>query len=746
MKKIFLSMLMCAALICSYAQVMPAKYQEARGYYNRLAYSEAIPLLIEECIGKKNRFLEADIMLADCYRQTNQYVLAEGEYAIVCQDVRLKDDKQKLYYAQILQINKKYEQAALWYRKYLEKFPTDKRAQNQAVACDNIAQFNTGKNLYVTNLPFNTDGYDFGACIYNNVLYYTSTGGKQNDLKAKDINLWTGEHFMDLYTSRILQSDTASDMFTKAEILPKTVNTKYNEGPLCFNAAGTKVFFTRNYYNPEEGAKMKYSSDREANLNIYEADVVGANWEKIRKLPFNSKEYSCGHPAWDETDSTLYFSSDMPGGVGGTDIWKVRYGSGKWGKPVNPGAVVNTEGDEMFPTFAPDKTFYFASDGHGGLGGLDIFSAKFAGNELSEVKNMGTPLNSSYDDFAYLVNDSKTVGFFSSDRPGGKGEDDIYRFADINYQLEVLVMNKFTKAPISSAHVLLKREEKLKADLKMDAKGLVVTPVDAGITYQLAADAPGFLPATISKTIEENEKKPLQKVTVELQPMVLQVKVIDAASKAPIPGVNISFSSPCGNISKNNQTGESGTVHYSVQENCTYSILATTKSYLPKPATQMTTTLKDTAFVLIELVQITEKAITLNNIYYDFDKWDIRPEAEADLSMLLTFMRDNPEAIVELSSHTDARGDDKYNQMLSQKRAQSAVNWLVARGVSETKIKPVGYGEKQPVNNCTNNVKCTEEEHQRNRRTEFKVLNAGEIINSRTKEKIEVDPCKNCLF
>ena len=228
--------------------------------------------------------------------------------------------------------------------------------------------------------------------------------------------------------------------------------------------------------------------------------------------------------------------------------------------------------------------------------------------------------------------------------------------------------------------------------------------------------------------------------------MVLQVQVIKAETKAPIAGAAISFSSACNNVQKNNTTDETGKINYSVMNNCTYSILAKAKSYLPKPATEITTTLIDTTFVVIELEQVSEKAIALNNIYYDFDKWDIRPEAEIDLNMLLSFMKENPEAQVELSSHTDARGDDAYNLILSQKRAQSAVSWLVMHGVNENKIKPVGYGESKPVNNCVNNIKCSEDEHQRNRRTEFKVLNAGEIINSRVKEQIMVDPCRNCLF
>lgn len=746
MKRIFFLILFSIGYFSNFAQVMPAAYQQGRDLYQRLAYSEAIPFLIKECTGNKNKFLEADIMLADCYRQTNQYKLAEGEYAIVCQDVRLKDDKQKLYYAQVLQTNQKYDKAAEWYGKYLEKFPMDSRAKNQKLASENVAQFTSGKKLYITNLPFNTNGYDFGACINKNTLYFTSTGGKVDDVKAKDINAWTGERFMNLYSTEIQQSDTASDIFTTAAILPNAVNTKYNEGPLCFNKDNTKVYFTRNQYNPEEKAKIAYSKEREANLSIYEATIENGNWTKIKELPFNSKQFSCGHPALDEDNKTLYFSSTMPGGFGGSDIWKVKYDGDKWEKPVNIGTSINTEGEEMFPTFDNSKTFYFASDGQGGIGGLDIFSSKMTDNGIVDLKNLGTPINSSYDDFAYLINDDKTVGFFSSDRPNGKGEDDIYRFADIEYKLEILVIHKHNKSAIANAHVQVKNGEQIKNYDYTNTDGKLIIPVEPGTTYKLQADALGYLPATVSKTIIENEKQALQKVVIELEPMVMQVKVINDVTKAPIPNAKLTCSSPCQQSVKVNSTDENGKINYAVQDKCTYTLEASAKSYLPKPASQYTITLVDTTYVIIELTQITEKAIALNNIYYDFDKWNIRPEAEEDLNMLLAFMKNNPDAIVELSSHTDARGDDAYNLSLSQKRAQSAVTWLVMHGISDSKIKPVGYGETKPVNNCRNNIKCTEEEHQRNRRTEFKVLNAGEIINSTTKERIVVDPCNNCLF
>lgn len=745
MKKI-LVMVMIGMYYLASAQLVPAIYQQARDLYNRLAYSEAIPLLLKECTGKNNRFLDADIMLADCYRKTNQYNLAEIEYAIVCQDKRLKDNRQKLYYAQVLQTNQKYDEAAKWYQNYLQSFPNDRLAQNQLKACENINKYILKNNIYITNLPFNTDGYDFGASIFGNTLYYTSTGGKEKNIKPKDINSWTGERFMNLFTVNIEQSDTASDAFSAASSLPKNVNTKFNEGPLCFNKDGSKVYFTRNQFNPEEKAKLAYSKEKEANLSIFEATINNGNWTNIKELPFNSKQFSCGHPALDEPNNTLYFSSTMPGGFGASDIWKVTYDGDKWSKPTNLGATINTEGEEMFPTFDSDKNFYFASSGLGGLGGLDIFSSKLDNNKITEIKNLGTPINSSYDDFAYLINSDKTVGFFSSNRPGGKGEDDIYRFSNIQYKLEITVLNKNNKSPLPNANISIKHKDMPLISLTADNDGKAITSIGAGNTYKIDADLQGYMPAAVSKRIIENEKQPIQKITIELSPMVLQVVVVNASTKSPIPNATITCSSPCQQNNRINLSDDEGKINYSVMDKCKYTVNATAKSYLPASPKEVTITQKDSTHIVIELTQITDKAITLNNIYYDFNKWNIRNEAESDLTMLLTFMNNNPAAIVELSSHTDARGDDNYNLKLSQRRAQSAVDWLVARGIDESKIKPVGYGEKKPVNDCVNNVKCSEEQHQLNRRTEFKVLNAGEIINSKVKEQVVVDPCKNCLF
>lgn len=749
MKKKIISLCTCVCLCVSiFAQglISPAYYQ-GKELYDRLAYSEAIPYLLKECINKNNQFLDAVILLADCYRKTNQYQLAETEYKIIVQDKRLKDNNQFLYYAQVLQNNKKYSDASKWYGKYLESNPSDKRASYQMKACQNITPYletDLPIKTTITNLPFNTNGYDFGTLIENNKLYYTSTGGKVKDAKSKDVNLWTGERFMNFYQVDIIENDSTSDEYSQATIVPGAVNAKYNEGSLCFNEDKSIVYFTRNQYNPEENSKLKFSKDKEANLSIYQATVKNNTWEDCKELPFNSKQYSCGHPTFDEKNQTLYFSSTMPGGHGASDIWKVKLNNGVWEKPINLGPTINTEGDEMFPSIA-NNTLYFSSDGLGGLGGLDIFEASIVDDNIQQPKNVAAPINSSYDDFSLLINNDKKSGFFSSNRIGGKGEDDIYRFSSVEYKLDVLVIDKFTKLPIATSQVVVMNGDE-KNDLETNENGKTATEVNSNTNYTLMAAAPDYLPVNVDKYITSNEKKPNHQVTVELQPMVMAVKVINAQTKEIIEAAEIVGTASCKQSNLVALSNTDGNAYFYIKNNCTYSLTASRHGFFPKAPTQITTTLKDTTYVLIELELINDKPIALNNIYYDFNKWNIRKDAESDLKMLLSFIKINNDAIVELSSHTDARGDDEYNLELSQKRAQSAVDWLIANGVNSDNIKPVGYGETKPINDCVNNKQCSEEAHQKNRRTEFRVLNAGQVIASQNKTDIKISPCQNCPF
>lgn len=722
-----------------HAQIQ-AKYEIGRDFYQRLAYSKAIPEL-EEYLAKKPESLVAKIMLADCYRKNNQYEQAEKWYSEVAKDITLTDSVQLLYYAQLLQTQGKYADAAQVYSQYLQKNPTDKRAQEQQKASQDIGRILADSGQFViTNVPFNTDGYDFGTTLYKDRLLYTSTGGKSAEGKT---NLWTGESFMDIYEVSV--SDSGRTFSSAAKWLP-TINTKYNEGTVWFDNANGKVYFTRNVFNPDEKQKLTYSSMKEANLMIYEATNNGDSWTDVKELPFDNKEFSCGHPTLTTDGKTMYFASTMPGGKGGVDIWRSTLENGVWQTPVNAGDAINTEGDEMFPYLYKDKTLYFASDGLGGLGGLDIFTIDIQ-NASASAKNLSAPLNSSYDDFGYITSEDGYYGFFSSDRPGGKGEDDIYRYVNNEYILEILVVDKLTQLPILSASVDVLLGEKLIKSMTTPTNGTVQTVVLGGNTYIINADAYQYLPNSAVKFIEQDEFKRVQKVKIELMPIPMQVLVIDSKTKLPIGNALVAVKGKCLDEPKALTTDAAGlTVPIRAMNDCDYNMGANAKGYMPKSVDVQLRNVNAPYLVTIELDPIDDKPLVLNNIYYDFDKWYIRKDAEQDLNLVLQFLKTNPEAIIELSSHTDARATDEYNQVLSQKRAQSAVNWLIKKGISKDRLKAVGYGETKPVNGCINDVQCSEKEHQQNRRTEFRVLNAGQIINSAPKPDIQVDPCKGCKF
>jgi outer membrane protein OmpA-like peptidoglycan-associated protein len=346
----------------------------------------------------------------------------------------------------------------------------------------------------------------------------------------------------------------------------------------------------------------------------------------------------------------MFFVSDMPGGYGGTDIYFVKkVGKDKWSEPINLGDKVNTEGNEMFPYYEERSgLLFFASNGRAGLGGLDVFVAVKTPKGFDMVENVGAPINSKWDDFAYIIDKKLKNGYFSSNRPTGKGGDDIYSFkfsgefkkyvpkdSIFNYTYRLFVLNEETKQPIPKAKVMLDV-----VPTETNKEGMVSAKFDANTTFDAVINATGY---------------------------VEKVKHVDIKNPQ-------------------NSAVITDTVYLSIDKN---------------------------------------RRIVLKNIYYDFDKWDILPESAVELDKLVDFMKQNPQLKVELSSHTDCRGSDKYNMRLSEKRAKSAVDYIVSKGVDVSRITAVGYGETRPVNKCVNGVQCSEQEHRQNRRTEVYIQDYG---------------------
>ena len=437
-----------------------------------------------------------------------------------------------------------------------------------------------------------------------------------------------------------------------------------NEGTATFNKTNTELYFTRCYGDKKEDNFCKIMSSR----------LDGTNWSSPLALPFQQNGVNYGHPALSADGSTLYFSSNSKDGWGGYDLWSSEKNRDeKWSEPKLLPRTVNTIGNEKFPWLDGD-TLYFASDYHPGMGGLDIFKTyKSSGGAWLPVQNLKPPLNSGSDDFAYIIDyqakraqDVLQVGYFSSNRPDGTGNDDIYRF-------ERRIPPPEPVKPV--------------AEYKLKLEGYVLEKIYA------EADNPD------TKVLG---RKPLNGATVEVK---------------------------FGKEVKNFTVAEDGFFSMDLAENTDYQFIATKNGYLTGEIFFSTKGIgKDPSNPVqtfeIEVVLdkiFLNKEIVLEDIYYDFDKWDIRPDAQPTLNALARNLELNPKIRIQLSSHTDCRGNDAYNAELSQRRAQSAVDYLVSRGISVERLSAKGYGESFPKANCACQ-RCTEEEHQLNRRTSFTVL------------------------
>jgi outer membrane protein OmpA-like peptidoglycan-associated protein len=741
----------CTSLTIAQAS---GKLARANAAYDKMAYTPAIELY--KSVLDELEDYEAMGKLADCFRLTNQYQEAEYWYGKVTGNSAAKPEH-LLYYAQVLQINEKYEEAAKWYIKYKALVPSDARASYQIDACENYQDFFKDVDRYKIEHPnFNSPVYDFSPVYFEDGIVFSSSRDSVKSLKQT--HTWTGLPFFDLYFVEEDKKDSTKaaqegGAWTKPSTLKGRVNTKYHEGPLVFTADNSKVYFTRNNFdNTRVVGKTGKSTDKIVKLKLYTAEVENGTWTNIQEFLYSNDEYSVGHAAISPDGNHLYFVSDMPGGYGGTDLYVCNNKNGAWGTPLNLGPSINTEGDEMFPYVNADSTFYFSSDGHGGIGGLDIFKVSGSGTNWGKVKNFGAPINSSADDFGIVFNEEKTQGYFTSDRTGGSGSDDIYKFIDEGITLEGIIVDAKTDEPICAATSELVYLGEIIGDMIGECDGMFEYSVLPGRDYSIEGCAEGYECNTVQTTTKG--VKPGGKVFVKIplikpDPLNMEVLVIDKITKQPIPGAKVVAFKKCDKSYDERIADAQGMSYYKdATVNCEYNVSANAESYMPADKDVVVDGSQNPVRVVIELEKIGSSPLVLKHIYYDFDQSYIREEAELDLNKVFNFMTINPGTIVEIGSHTDARASFKYNERLSERRAKAAVQWLIQRGISKDRLVAVGYGEYQVINQCKDNVPCEEVDHQMNRRTEFRVLDnvSGIDVKSIERNDMLVDPCLKCPF
>ncbi|MFK7750802.1 MAG: OmpA family protein [Kordia sp.] len=547
-------------------------------------------------------------------------------------------------YAQSLKAVKRYAESDQKMQEFSKLTGNDIRGtkfMNTRNYLDQIAE-QSGR-FRIENLGINSPYSDFAPSFYleNNLVF---SSARDTGVAQRYKHKWNARPFLDLYGAEVADNGSLANV----DKFSGKLNTKYHESTTVFTKDGNTMYFTRNNYY-----KGKYKKDRKGinKLKIFRATREDGRWINIEELPFNSDLYSVAHPALSVDEKTLYFASDMPGTLGQSDLFMATINDdGTFGEPKNLGKGINTEARENFPFISQDNELFFSSDGHVGLGGLDVFVMRLD-DEEQIIYNVGEPVNSPVDDFSFIINTKTKKGYFASNRDGGQGDDDIYSFL---------------------------------------------------------------------------EMKPIQ-WTCE-QELIGVVK--DSKTNEILVGAQVKLFDKDNTELENTYSDEQGNFRFRAILECeeVYFVRGSKKDYntaevlLPKTAeagVRSTVLLLEKEEVPFEVGDDLAKILNIPIIYFDFDKSNIRPDAAAELQKVVAVMNKYPTLKIDVRSHTDSRGRDAYNKKLSQRRNKSTIEYIISRGIDRSRLIGAGYGEERLVNNCSNGVKCSEEEHQLNRRSEF---------------------------
>lgn len=542
-------------------------------------------------------------------------------------------------YSAILLTKGRYMEA----RKVLKDYLTQKRATARIrvllKSCDAPTTLPDHSNVVtVENLNLNSANDEFSPYIRGEYMYFVASS---RDSRG-GIYRYDDKPFLEIYKSK----RDISSSFQSPEMLPTSINSRLHEGPFTFDPNNGKMYFTRN--TPRKAKEVKGFVKGLYNLKIYTADSGSdGTYTAPEPFPFNSEQYSVGHPTISPNGKYLVFTSDNPeGNRGEKDLFISKRDGETWGAPEPMARNINTQCTEMFPFFASDTLLIFSSDGLVGFGGLDMYKVTFSNGVTGIPVNMGRPYNSPRDDFGYYKSlENPHEGFFSSNRVGGKGGDDIYRFRNVEVNVIVMVSDSLTEKPIEAAGLRFACMDNPPGDLSSNHEGEITYRLTTADRHCITISKPGYRSRTVM-------------------------------------------------LAPNGQEGDKDT----------------------------------TIFVKLlqgredELANFTKRrAIKISNIYYDFDKYDIRADAVPILDSLFDVLIDNPQTILEIHSHTDSRGTFDYNIELSRERAESVIAYMVDHGIDKSRILHIYHGETRMSTPCPDGTPCSEQAHQLNRRSEFKV-------------------------
>ncbi|MEO9892785.1 OmpA family protein [Aurantibacter sp.] len=633
------------SMVCAFGTAQDKKIKKAEINYKNYDYTLAIDSY-EKLVADGHSDEQIYRDLGDANYQNAKYTEAAGWYEKLFELEEVDVEQEYMYrYAQSLKSNGNYQESEVWMNKYKQATSSEVRAVKLDEEPDYLKKIEEQSGAFeIKNLNINSKESDFAPSFKGQDLIFSTS--RDSGITRRNVHLWNGKSFTNLY--KAIANEKGE--YESVEKLSKIFNKKTHESSSAYTKDGKTVYFTRN--NSKNG---RFSRDEQgvSRLKIYRATLVGGDWKDIISLPFNGDEYSVAHPALSSDEKQLYFASDMKGTVGESDLFVVAINDdGSFGTPVNLGTGINTESRETFPYVTKENILYFASDGHPGLGGLDIFATKLDDLNKPYIVNLGKPINTGEDDFSLIYDSETQKGFFASNREGGHGGDDIYSFTqvkkldlDCHVAIAGVVKNQETNEVILNAKLLL-----------TDATGAVVAEgvSDKDGNFDLAGYCEGGMYKVVASKDDFNDGD--KSFSIDIEDIANVEVYLEPIVKTPPIGTDL------------------------------------------------------------------VKYLDIEPIYFDFDKSNIREDAVISIQKVIDYMKAFPNVKVQVQSHTDSRGNDIYNEALSQRRATSTSEYMKLQGIDPNRISGKGFGEKRLVNDCNNQNVCSIPKHQENRRSEFIII------------------------
>ncbi|SDJ40003.1 WD40-like Beta Propeller Repeat [Flavobacterium glycines] len=706
MKRIYLLLIVFSI---QFTQAQSQDLKRAKRLFDRTYYSEAIPLY--ESIITTNRSFEVVKNLADSYYNTNNYANAQRQYRLLIS--RFPEAATAEYYfkySQTLKASGNYEEANKVLRDYFLSTKNQKAIENldkDNLVLENISAL--GNRYNIKNMTINTSNSEFGAVTYGHELIFSAVNNRPNIFGK--VYKWNNESYLDLMSVSLKNPKIDSIKNFSVEL-----NTPLHEANAVFTKDGKTVYFTRN--NSKDGIRVK-NENKVSTLQIFRAELVDGKWRNITALPFNSDNYSVEHPALSNDGKTLYFASDMPGSLGSFDIYSVSILGSDYGTPKNLGPTINTDKKEQFPFVSKDNKLYFSSNGHAGYGFLDVFVSEIRKGEFTTPLNVGLPINSGYDDFSFVIDSDTQQGYFASNRKGGKGADDIYEINEIQpllvencmQYIAGVITDVDSKLPLAQTKVILQDANKKEVQS-------VITSIDGSFSFSVDCEKSYTVYASKNQYTDASKFLKLYKDRKKTNDASMALKSKEVIKKEELAVIE--------------QKKKEAALLVEKQKKEAAILVEKAKIEKEKAAKKAIADAEIKKQEKIATIVAAEKDIVKDKdrlliktdpIYFDYDLWYIRKESKPILNRVIELMKKYPEMVVEIGSHTDNRGNAKYNLDLSSKRAASTREYFISQGIPAKRIFAKGYGETVQIVKCEPSESCNEEQHELNRRSEFVIKN-----------------------